>query len=156
MNPVATAESVDHGVRVVQLALTPVFLLSAIAALLNVFSTRLARVADLVDKLARELEGPSTPDRAYRLRHLRRLSHRSLLLDGAVVLGSLAGVATSGSALTLFVGAFREHGPKWSLYVSFGAALVCTIGALGAYMAEMLMASQGLRREARSRDPKQA
>ena len=154
MNP-PTAETLDHSVRIVQLALTPVFLLSAIAALLNVFSTRLARVADQVDRLARELEEAATPDRAYRLRRLRRLSHRSLLLDSAVVLGTLAGMATSAAALTLFVGAFREHGPKWSLYVSFGAALVCTIGALAAYMAEMLMASQGLRREARTRDPKQ-
>ena len=155
MNPMV-ADSLNHGAHIVQLALTPVFLLSAIAALLNVFSTRLARVADQVDRVTRELEDPNTPDRAYRVRRLRRLSRRSLAMDVAVVLGSLAGVATSGAALTLFIGAFREHGPVWSLYVSFGVALLCTIGALAAYMAEMLMASQSLRREARTRDSNQA
>lgn len=151
MDPTSTG-ALNHGAHVVQLALTPVFLLSAIAALLNVFSARLARVADQVDRVTRELEDPRTPDRPMRLRLLRRLSRRSLAMDVAVVLGTLAGVATSGAALTLFLGAFRERGPVWTLYVSFGAALVCTVGALTAYMAEMLMASQSLRREARTQD----
>ena len=147
------SDTLNHGAHVVQLALTPVFLLSAIAALLNVFSTRLARVADQVDKVTRELSDPATVDRAARMHRLRVLSRRSLAMDTAVVLGTLAGVATSGATLTLFLGAFREHGPAWTLYLSFGAALVCTVGALTAFMAEMLMSSQGVRREARSRNP---
>lgn len=151
MDP-TSADALNRGAHIVQLALTPVFLLSAIAALLNVFSARLARVADQVDRVTRELEDPRTPDRPMRLRLLRRLSRRSMAMDVAVVLGTLAGVATSGAALTLFLGAFRERGPVWALYVSFGAALVCTVGALTAYMAEMLMASQSLRREARTQD----
>lgn len=40
MNPPA----VDNAAHVVQLALTPIFLLSGLAALLNVFSTRLGRI----------------------------------------------------------------------------------------------------------------
>jgi hypothetical protein len=47
-----TVESVAH---VIQVALTPVFLLSGIASLLGVLSTRLARVADRVDALADQL-----------------------------------------------------------------------------------------------------
>jgi len=39
----------DSVAHVIQVALTPIFLLSGIAALLNVFSARLARVADRVD-----------------------------------------------------------------------------------------------------------
>ena len=49
MAGLATVESVAH---VIQMALTPVFLLSGIASLLGVLSTRLARVADRVDALA--------------------------------------------------------------------------------------------------------
>ena len=48
-----TVESVAH---VIQVALTPVFLLSGIASLLGVLSTRLARVADRVDALADQLK----------------------------------------------------------------------------------------------------
>ena len=47
--------SVD-AIRVIQAALTPVFLLTAVAALLNVFSTRLGRVADRVDLLSADLQ----------------------------------------------------------------------------------------------------
>ena len=42
-------------VHVIQVSLTPVFLLSGVATLLNVFSTRLARVADQVDALAKQM-----------------------------------------------------------------------------------------------------
>jgi Protein of unknown function (DUF2721) len=48
-----TVESVAH---VIQVALTPVFLLSGIASLLGVLSTRLAPVADRADALAEQLE----------------------------------------------------------------------------------------------------
>src|SRR5215467_12301737 len=41
---------------VIQLALTPAFLLTAVAALLNVFSTRLGRVADRVHLLSADLQ----------------------------------------------------------------------------------------------------
>jgi hypothetical protein len=47
--------SID-AMRVIQAALTPVFLLAAVAALLNVFSTRLGRVADRVDLLSADLQ----------------------------------------------------------------------------------------------------
>jgi hypothetical protein len=46
---VLPAAAIAH---VVQTALAPVFMLTAIGALLNVFGTRLARVGDLADRLA--------------------------------------------------------------------------------------------------------
>ena len=64
-NPLA----IDDAAHVVQLALTPIFLLSGIASLLNVFSTRLGRIADQVDKLDNE-DNPSS-------RRLARLRLRS-------------------------------------------------------------------------------
>ena len=47
-----TSLPLDTIARIIQTALTPVFLLSGIAALLNVFSTRLGRLADQVDALS--------------------------------------------------------------------------------------------------------
>ena len=46
--------ALEGAAHVVQLALTPVFLLSGVAALVNVFSTRLGRVSDQADKLAEQ------------------------------------------------------------------------------------------------------
>jgi hypothetical protein len=50
--PISPLDSVAH---IIQLALTPIFLLSGIGALLNVFATRLARVADRVDQITKEM-----------------------------------------------------------------------------------------------------
>ena len=49
-NEGAALDTIAH---IVQVALTPVFLLTGIATLLNVFSTRLARVADRVEAASR-------------------------------------------------------------------------------------------------------
>ena len=139
-----TVESVAH---VIQIALTPVFLLSGIASLLGVLSTRLARVADRVDALAEQLEAAGPVDRRQlrlRLAYLRRRSH---VLDAAVMMGTLGGVATSCAALLLFVGSLRDR-PGASLFVAFGLALLFTMGALGAFLIEMLLASRGLRDQA--------
>src|SRR5271163_3768678 len=92
-------ETVDNIAHVIQVALTPVFLLSGIASLLSVFSTRLARVADRVDALSEKLEEADMTERARlqeRLTYLRRRSH---VLDAAVMLGTLGGAATCLAAL---------------------------------------------------------
>jgi cytochrome c biogenesis protein CcdA len=139
-----TVESVAH---VIQVALTPVFLLSGIASLLGVLSTRLARVADRVDALADQLEADGPIDRRKLRRRLAYLRRRSHVLDAAVMMGTLGGVATSCAALLLFVGTLRDR-PGVSLFVAFGLALLFTIGALVAFLIEMLLASRGLRDQA--------
>ena len=54
--------------QIIQVALTPVFFLTAVAALLNVFSTRLGRVADHVDRLTDELQNADTVQSAIVMR----------------------------------------------------------------------------------------
>jgi hypothetical protein len=139
-----TVESVAH---VIQVALTPVFLLSGVASLLGVLSTRLARVADRVDALAEQLEADGPIDRRKLRRRLAYLRRRSHVLDAAVMMGTLGGVATSCAALLLFVGTLRDR-PGVSLFVAFGLALLFTMGALVAFLIEMLLASRGLRDQA--------
>lgn len=144
-NPTTTLDLVAH---IIQVALTPVFLLSGIATLLNVFSTRLARVADRVEQISKEIEGADlgedVDDLAAQLLHLRR---RSIALDVAVVLAAIGGAATCGSVLTLFVGALRDATVASVLFTTFGIAVACTIGAIAAYTTEMLMAGSGVRAE---------
>ena len=53
----STARAGGVATPMFQVALMPVFLLSGIATLLNVFSTRLARVADRVEAVSKEREG---------------------------------------------------------------------------------------------------
>jgi hypothetical protein len=133
------AEPLDAAAHVVQLALTPVFLLSGIAALLNVFATRLGRVADQTDALAAAAQETTRDDR------LQILRWRSWALDCAVVLAALAGALTCSAVLVLFLGEVRGMGAASLLYFFFGGAIVLTMGALVAFVIEMLLAAKGVR-----------
>ncbi|MHB8286364.1 MAG: DUF2721 domain-containing protein [Caulobacteraceae bacterium] len=135
------AQTLEAASHVVQLALTPVFLLSGVAALVNVFSTRLGRVSDQADKLAEQ--DKSHPDRPIKLKLLR---WRSRALDCAVVLAALAGALTCGAALVLFLGSIRGSAGASLLFVLFGGAIVFTMAALACFVLEMILAAQGIRR----------
>ena len=136
--------SAQSSVEIIRLALTPVFLLTAVAALLNVFSTRLGRVADRVDLLSADLQRGAA-DTDFLSAQLDFLRRRSLILDVAVVLATLGGAATCAAALVLFLGALREADVRALLFGLFGGALVFTITALGTFALEMIMAGRGLR-----------
>ena len=110
----------DTVAHVIQLALTPVFLLTGIGTLINVFSTRLARVADQVDRIADAVQTADAAHRSSAELQLGYLRLRSQALDIAVILGAVGGAATCGAVLTLFVGALRNQGVAWALYGLFG------------------------------------
>jgi hypothetical protein len=134
------SDALEAAARVVQLALTPVFLLSGIAALLNVFASRLGRVADQADVLSKASKEEVRDSR------LRLLRWRSRALDWAVVLAAMAGAFTCTAVLILFLGEVLGKGAAGLLYLSFGGAIVLTMGALLAFVVEMLLAASGVRR----------
>ena len=134
-----TQYSLQDAAHVVQLALTPVFLLSATATLLGVFSTRLGRVADRVHALAALTDGDHSVE-------LELLTKRSRVLDVAVVIAALGGGLTCVAVLILFLSELRETTAARYLFLSFGGAIVFTMGSLGAYVVEMLLAARGVRR----------
>ncbi len=145
-----TITPLDTAAHIVQLALTPVFLLSGVASLLNVFSSRLARVSDQVNRLVYEGDSLKFVGREARLRALRL---RSRVLDVAVVLAALAGASTCGAALVLFLGAMRASDAAGVLFLLFGGAVILTMCALGAFVLEMLIASRGLRNLSEQNSP---
>lgn len=143
-------EEIAH---IIQVALTPIFLLSGIATLLNVFATRLARVADLVTQITKLIEQAEADQSKDLLRQLTRLRWRSIALDTAVVLGAIGAAATCASVFTLFVGGLRESAVGSVLIITFGLAIACTISAIGAFMMEMLMAGSGVRAQVARQQP---
>lgn len=131
------APPIDLAAHVVQLALTPIFLLTGIASMLNVFTARLARISDQVDKAMTAAE--------RRPHQLARLRLRSHLLDFAVLIAAVAGALTCGAAMTLFVGAIRTGGAGSVLFTLFGGALGCSILGLAAFAGEMILAGRTVR-----------
>jgi uncharacterized protein YfiM (DUF2279 family) len=144
----APDQAIDSVAHIVQVALTPVFLLSGIGTLLNVFNTRLSRVVDHFEHVSELLAAED--DAATRValaRHVSRLRKRRFALDSSVLLASAGGVATCGAVWMLFLGALRENAAATWLFALFGVALGCTIGALVAFLADNVMAWHGLRTE---------
>jgi hypothetical protein len=143
-----SGDGLDNIAHIVQVALTPVFLLSGIGTLLNVFNTRLSRVSDHRAYVTTLLRGEADADQQTWLRaHLVRLRRRTLVLDASVVLGATGGASTCGAAFVLFLGSMRDTAIAMWLYVLFGLALGCTACALVAFLADSVLAWHGLRRE---------
>jgi uncharacterized membrane protein len=138
--------TLDSAAHLIQVALTPVFLLSGIAALLNVFASRLARVADQLEKLGGLIEGGCDETRAQANADVARLHSRSLVLDVAVVLGTLGAAATCLAIMTLFLLALSNKAIADVLLFMFGVAVLCTLGSVIAFGVEMLMSNNALRK----------
>ena len=143
MNELDTTSLADI-IRVIQSSLTPIFLLTAVASLLGVFTTRLARISDQVRALSECKTDDKHEDQLMkrRLAFLRRRSHA---LDVAVILGAIAGACTCATVLALFLGLLRAQATVSLLFFLFGFAIICTIGALSAFLVEVLLASRGIR-----------
>jgi len=133
----------DSTVHLIQVALTPVFLLSGIAALLNLYSTRLAKVSDRLDTLTDG--GKTGPHDDAVCNEIARLHRRSIVLDVAVILGTIGAASTCVTILSLFVLGLSNQLLANLLLFSFGLAVVCTLGSVAVYGTEMLISSRGLR-----------
>lgn len=152
LNALLAPEPIDSVAHVIQVALTPVFMLSGVASLLTLFNTRLARVSDHVEEVARRLDDSAksentTEDTARLERHQKRLRQRVLSLDCAVMLGGVGGASTCGAALALFLGSLHNSQTVAWLIFLFGGALFCTVAALTAFLVDTLLAWHGLKRD---------
>jgi hypothetical protein len=143
----AADAAIGSVVHIIQVSLTPVFLLSGIATLLNVFSTRLARVSDQVDALSKLTDGADATDAALLSLRLTNLNRRLLALDIAVALSALGGASTCLTVLALFVGEAGGFGTAHFLLLTFGLGIACALVSIGAFTAEMLLASRHVRAE---------
>jgi hypothetical protein len=155
MTGVDLGDAADSVAHIIQVALTPVFLLSGIGTLLNVFNTRLSRVSDHrehVEELLRNCADET--DLVWLHAHLARLFRRTLVLDASIILGAIGGASTCGAAFVLFLGSVRDTAIASSLFVLFGSALGCTAGALVAFLADSILAWHGRRREGSLPRPK--
>ncbi|WP_231118982.1 DUF2721 domain-containing protein [Oecophyllibacter saccharovorans] len=162
--------SVNSAAHLIQMALTPVFMLSGIGTLINIFNTRLARVSDHLEDVNKRLAALAAPPPAAsdsssgsdaakqpandpyytpeRLRlHQARLRTRIFTLDLAIIFCALGGAFTCGAAMALFLGTLRDSTTSLWMLAMFGAALASTVAGLMSFLADTLLSWHGLRRE---------
>ena len=143
----SAAMPVDFG-HIIQTSLAPIFLLTGIGSLLNVFNQRLVRVSDHAEHITELMQAATDDDAASALyRHLLRLRQRRVSLDVAVIFAGLGGAFTCAAALTLFVVTLRDAADSVLLLWLFGLALGCTIGSLTSFIVDTVLAWHGITRE---------
>ncbi|GFE56954.1 DUF2721 domain-containing protein [Geobacter sp. AOG1] len=131
--------------HVIQLAIAPVFLLTAIGTLLTVTTNRLGRIIDRARNLEGKLE--STPPEGIAKIHsqLANLSRRSKLIYLAITLSTTAALLVCAVIAILFLGDFFSFNITIPVAVLFIIAMLSLVLALLSFLREVFVATANLR-----------
>ncbi len=134
----------DSVVHFIQLAIAPVFLLTAIGSILGTMTNRVARIVDRARTLESQLS--DRPDqRSPQHRELRLLARRTRLINMAITFTVLAALLVCMSIGALFLDAYWQRSLTTLVAWIFGAALVALIAALVLFLREIYIATATLR-----------
>lgn len=143
---VLATDSAGDVAHLIETALTPVFMLSGVGTLLNLFNTRSARAGDQIEKASDLLSDELDKGARKKLnQHIRLLRCRIMVLDVAIMFGGIAGAMTCGAAFVLFLGSVRDASIALWLVGLFGAALLATVAALATFIGDCVLSWHGLR-----------
>lgn len=129
----------------IQLAVAPVFMLTAIAAMIGTVATRLARIIDRARVLEERLsEGAlNDPEAAYW--ELDRLKLRGRICNWSVALLGVCGMLIAATVMVLFVGETALPRTEQLVPWTFLGALGLFVAALMLFLLETFLATHTLR-----------
>ena len=141
-----TVQSVDIA-HLIQVALTPIFLISAIGVTLNVLTNRLARIVDRARAMEDVLREPGRQQQ-YEGRDLpavlRVLARRARYINAAITLITLSALFISLVVVMLFVNAFLRWDLSAFIACLFIASMLSLCAALLAFLIEVRIATNTL------------
>ena len=144
MNFAPDLATVTHGI---QLAVAPVFLLTAVSGMIGAVAGRLARIIDRARFLEGRLEeGSVIPIRAIKMyAELAQLRHRGWLVNGCLALLTFCALLIGVTIILLFLGETAELPILKIATICFLSGVVCFLSALVCFLAETLLATRLLR-----------
>jgi len=131
--------------HVIQLAVAPVFLLTGVAALLSVMTSRLGRVIDRARVIEERWGENEVPARPAERTELATLARRARLASWAINLCTSAALLVCTVIAALFIDAFLGPNLKWVVGAFFVASMVALIGGLTCFLREVYIATHTLR-----------
>ncbi|MCA3075102.1 MAG: DUF2721 domain-containing protein [Rhodocyclaceae bacterium] len=138
-------DGISHAI---QLAVAPVFMLTAIAGLIGALATRLGRIIDRARNLEERIrEGRLVDQPAVEATYLelRRLKVRGRVVNASVGLLALAAMMIGATVLSLFLGETTDSRISPLVSVTFLSGVVCFVLALVGFLLETLLAGYTLR-----------
>ncbi len=140
MNLPIDPNTVSHGI---QLAVAPVFLLTAVSGMIGAVANRLARIIDrarlLEDRIKRTIDAEELEESYHELDELRT---RGLLANSSIGLLTLCALMIGVTIVVLFLGETIDFQMFRISIVSFLSGVVCFLLALGCFLAETLIATR--------------
>lgn len=124
---------------VIRLAVAPVFLLTAIATMINSMNTRLSRIVDRRRLLQDRIKN-ADPERAEEIEgEMKRLIHRSRLVYLAILFAVLAALLICLVMAGAFVAALVSINLVKAVAIAFVFALGSVIVSLGMFLREVYL-----------------
>lgn len=144
MNFAPDFATVSHGI---QLAIAPVFLLTAVSGMIAAVVGRLARIIDRARSLETLLEtGGLTSVRAEKMyAELRQLRRRGRLVNGCIALLTMCSMMIGVTIILLFLGEAADLPSLKIASVCFLGGVMCFLLALLCFLAETLQATHVLK-----------
>ncbi|MBC7779903.1 MAG: DUF2721 domain-containing protein [Proteobacteria bacterium] len=129
----------------IQLAVAPVFMLTAVAGLIAALATRLARIIDRARDLEERMQEGRVVDPQAVYLELQRLKLRGRVVNGSVLLLTLSAVMIGATVITLFVGETTASSTNSLVASTFLSGVIFFVLALFCFLAESLLAGYTLR-----------
>lgn len=117
-------------IPLLQTAIGPVILISAVGLLLLTMNNRLAHATDRARSLAKEAESSEAEHRTRLLRQVALIWRRTRLLRHAIELVSLSALCAALLIIDLFLSALLGWEDAWCISLLFIASLAALIGSL--------------------------
>jgi hypothetical protein len=141
MRDITNISVISH---VIQLAIAPVFLLSAIGTLLNVSTTRLGRIIDRSRYLEEKLDN-ALPEKVAELQSgLDTLSGRAKIMDFSIALFTFSALLVCAVITILFLGDFFDFQITIPVAILFIIATFLLVLGLICFLSEIYIATRTL------------
>ena len=137
----------DTVAQSIQLAVAPVFMLTAIAAMIGALATRLARIIDRGRVLEEKLDADPAPDTKHEAHihtELQALRRRGRVVNAAMSLLTLAATLIAATVLELFLVETTTLRTSSIVPWTFMSGVACFVLALLAFLLETILAGRSL------------
>ncbi len=126
--------------QLIQLAVAPVFLLAAVGALLNVFTGRLSRIIDKIEKFDHYGEEiPKSFTAAYIKARRDSLAERMRNMNMAIFFCTVTGLLVAVVIVTMFLSAMLEFEKSVLIAALFILAMVSLVLSLTLFLREIFL-----------------
>lgn len=138
-------DSLTSLLPIIQLAITPVILLSGMGALLIVLTNRMGRIVDRTRVVAEAIPGTHGDARLHLEEQLEIMWGRSVMIRRAVTAAGFSMLASCFMIVALFCGALLEWPMREVVLFLFGVSILLLIASLAEFLRDIFSALHALR-----------